>query len=160
MDNEPKAVTKVSSIERVGFYNALTYDATLYVDGLLASSNSALNKEGDELIQFGPIQVHVHSIVKWVGAPLNNAMCLNVNSFFCETQVDDGSGGTLNILIGAANMILTLPLMRQALIFPMYAVLAAASMLGYYVVLCSSLVAVMLGIQRITFKLKKKVKVA
>jgi len=160
IDNVPKAVVKVSSVTRTGFYNALTKDATLYVDGLLASSNSALNEEGDELIQFGPFLVHVHTLVRRLGAPLNNALCNNVNSFFCETQVDDGSGGTFNILIGAANTILTLPWMLHGLIFPMYAALAAAGLLGYYVVLASGMIAVLGGIQYLAFKLKKKVKAA
>ena len=159
IDNVPKKVIKVSSVTRDGFYNALTRDATLFVDGLLASSTTVLSKEDDELVQFGPFQVHVHTLVSRLGAPLNNALCNKVNSFFCETQVDDGFGGSYNISIGAANVIVTLPLMLQGLIFPTYAALAAAGVLGYYIVVASGMVAVLLAIQYLAATLKKKVKV-
>ena len=150
----PKTVTKLnSSITRNGFYNALTGDGTLIVDGILASSNTALNEEGEEYVNFGPFKVHVHTLVSSIGAPLVQLGCSKVSSFFCKTQVDDGSGGTLNVLISSGRFILSLPAVLQSIIFPALAALAAIVIVLFYL-------AIGLATQKLAQQFEKKVKVA
>ena len=91
--NDPMPVTKISSITCKGFYNALTSDATLFVDGVLASSTSTLQVKGDEQhARFGLFKTHVHALVSCVGAPSVHFGCSKVKSFLFTAHVDDGYG--------------------------------------------------------------------
>ena len=158
--NGPKAVAKVDIVKRNGFYNALTSDATLFVDGLLASSMTELNKEGKKHISFGPFQVHAHTFVSWL-TPLLHIGCNKIDSFYCETRVNDGSGGTLNLVISSGRFILGLPQVLQAVIFPSIATMAAACIIAYYLTLLLLFGIVGTSIHILILKMKKmKVKVA
>ena len=158
--NGPMAVTKISSVTRKGFYNALTSDATLFVDGVLSSSTSALQGKGDDQhVGFGLFKVHVHSLASRIAAPLIHFGCSKVNSFFCTTQVDDGSGGSSNVLIGSARAVLALSLPMQALIFTFFMATAATAMVCYYVALFLVPSTILFGIVAyFQFKLKLKKK--
>jgi len=156
--NGPMAVTKISSVTRKGFYNALTSDATLFVDGVLASSTSTLQEKGDDQhIGFGFFKVHVHTLASWVAAPLIRFGCSKVNSFFCTAQVDDGSGGSLNVLVGSARAVLKFPLPMQALIFTFFVATAATVTVCYCLASFLGTSTVLFGIVTyLQFKLQKK----
>ena len=154
-----KTVSKIDMVKRDGFYNVLTSDATLFVDGLLASSMTELNKEGKKHISFGPFQVHAHTFVSWL-TPLLHIGCNKIDSFYCETQVNDGSGGALNLVISSGRFILGLPQVLQAIIFPSLATMAAACILAYYLTLLLFVGIAGTSIQILILKMKNvKVKV-
>ena len=99
---------KITSVVHKGFYNALTSDATLFVDGALASSMAAVGK-GHEHFNFGLFQVNSNTLASNVWAPLAQLGCNTVGSFYCTTQIEDGSGGSLNALMAVGLRVLTLP---------------------------------------------------
>ena len=155
----PKTVTKIASVDRDGFYNALTYDATLFVDGVLASSADAGKEK--EHINFGPFQVNMHTSAQ-ISAPVMHAVCTKLTSFFCKSQVDDGMGGIMNLWISNGNFIFTLPRVLQAIIYPSLISMGVMALLSYYAIILGVTSLVVLGgfILIIELVKKKKAKLA
>jgi len=102
-------------------------------------------------------QVHVHTLVSWFGAPLIHFGCSKVDSFYYATQVGDGSGGSLNVLISSGRAVMALPWPLQPLIFTFFIVVAAIGMICYHLALFLVPGAILLAIMT-TFQLKKKEK--
>ena len=157
----PKTVTKIASVDRDGFYNAFTYDATLFVDGVLASSVAGLTEKEKAQINFGPLQVHPHTSAQ-IGAPVMHAVCTKLTSFFCKSQVDDGMGGIMNLWISNGNFIFTLPRVLQAIIYPSLISMGVMALLSYYAIILGVTSLVVLGgfILIIELVKKKKAKLA
>lgn len=153
----PKTVTKVSDITRNGLYSPLTGDATLFVDGVLASSTSVY--QGNEHVSFGPFQVNIHTLASWIGAPVMQAVCTKMARFSCDTQVDDGFGGTLNVWMGISKSIFMLPRVVQAIVFPSIIVLHVIGLLSYYATLFGLAALVGLGSIILKSKVKKNTKI-
>ena len=154
---DPRQITKVSSITREGLYSPLTGDATLFVDGVLASSTSVY--QGNERVSFGPFQVNIHTLASWIGAPVMQKVCTKMSRFSCDTQVDDGFGGSLNVWMGISKSIFLLPRAVQAVIFPSIIVLHVVGLLSYYATLIGLVTLVGLGSIILKFKVKKITKI-
>ena len=133
-------------------------EATLYVDKILASSmtdgkcssylypyvNSLLNApqshvcifcllvseySGSNYLNFGLFKIHIHTFLSRVGAPLLRSICTKIDSKHCETQVDDGEGGAMNIMIKSADDLLK---QDQGLGLLVLSAAGAISLFGYY----------------------------
>ncbi len=157
----PKTVSEVKTITRDGFYSPLTGDATLFVNGILASSGSAESgtEDGFENVNFGPFKINLHSLSSWIAAPLMNIGCNLVNSFFCETQVEDGEGGSYNLMISSSLGILTFSPVLQAIIYPSIAALTVIGILTYVFARFLVLTFIMSGfLFLVQLKLDKKIK--
>lgn len=50
-------------------------------------------------MNFGLFKFHSHTFMSRVGGPLFRMICTKVDSKHCETQVDDGAGGAMNIVM-------------------------------------------------------------
>ena len=48
-------------------------------------------------LNFDIVKIHIHTFMSRIIAPLFHSLCNNVDSKHCETQVDDGKGGAMNI---------------------------------------------------------------
>jgi len=120
------------------------FEATLYVDGVLASSVG--DNPGDEYLYFGPLKLHTHIFVSRVAAPLIRSLCNNVASKHCETHVDDGYGGKLNILINSGEVLLSKsPLIQGSGL--LYLVAAGAiSLFSYYAIMGLAPIAFVLSV--------------
>lgn len=153
----PRTVTKVLSVTHKGFNNAFTSDATLFVDGVLASSVMAINDGGDIHVNFGMFKVHGHTLISRFGAPLIHALCSRVNSFYCDAQVEDGSGGTLNQLVASVSAAQTLSQTSQALVFSFYSAFGAILLISYYLSLILVPGAIVVGVvNSFQYKVKKE----
>jgi len=140
----PTKVTNITKVMRDGIFTPLTGDATLYVDGVLASSVG--DNPGDEYLYFGPLKLHTHIFVSRVAAPLIRSLCNNVASKHCETHVDDGYGGKLNILINSGEVLLSKsPLIQGSGL--LYLVAAGAiSLFSYYAIMGLAPIAFVLSV--------------
>ena len=61
---------------------------------------------GSNYLNFGLFKMHFHTFMSRVGAPLTHSLCNIVDSKHCETQVDDGEGGDMNILMKSGIVLL------------------------------------------------------
>ena len=95
---------------------------------------------------FGPLKFHTHIFVSRVAAPLIRSLCNNVASKHCETHVDDGYGGKLNILINSGEVLLSKsPLIQGSGL--LYLVAAGAiSLFSYYAIMGLAPIAFVLSV--------------
>jgi len=140
----PTKVTNITTVMRDGIFTPLTGDATLYVDGVLASSVG--DNPGEVYLYFGPLKLHTHFFLSRVVAPLILSLCNNVASKHCETHVDDGYGGKLNILINSGEVLLSKsPLIQGSGL--LYLVAAGAiSLFSYYAIMGLAPIAFVLSV--------------
>lgn len=149
----PRKVTEITSVTRDGFFTPLTADATLFVDGILASSmpdateyvDASIANLHPNYLNFGLFKVHIHTFMGSVIAPLFHAVCTKLDSKHCESQVDDGNGGTYNILIDTGRILLGSPPLYQALLLIILPALGAISLVTYYLFLLAATVAFVVG---------------
>ena len=73
--------------------------------------------------------MHFHTFMSRVGAPLTHSLCNIVDSKHCETQVDDGEGGAMNILMKSGIVLLE---QDQGLGLLVLSAAGAISLFGYY----------------------------
>jgi hypothetical protein len=143
--NGPTKVTKIDVVMRNGFYAPLIFDATLYVDGILASSMVDANKFRD-FLNFGFFKIHIHTFMSRAFAPLFHKLCSKVDSKLCETRVSDGEGGTFNILIQAGIVILNLHPLIQGMFLFLLPAAGAISLIAYYALMGLAPVTFVLGV--------------
>eukprot|EP00578_Thalassiosira_sp_NH16_P002173 CAMPEP_0181137312 /NCGR_PEP_ID=MMETSP1071-20121207/33642_1 /TAXON_ID=35127 /ORGANISM="Thalassiosira sp., Strain NH16" /LENGTH=485 /DNA_ID=CAMNT_0023224065 /DNA_START=114 /DNA_END=1572 /DNA_ORIENTATION=- len=140
----PTKVTNITTVMRDGIFTPLTGDATLYVDGVLASSVG--DNPGEVYLYFGPLKLHTHIFVSRVVAPLILSLCNNVASKHCETHVDDGDGGKKNNLILSGEVLLKKsPLIQGLGVFSLVAA-GAISLFGYYAIMGLAPIAFVLSV--------------
>lgn len=99
-----KVVTDIKHVTRKGAYAPLTGDGSIVVDGVVASCFSSLN--GKTGIQVAGYEIHAQTIFEKVfnphgGTNLGHWYCEHVNSYLCDTHVDDGEGGFKSIVLVA-----------------------------------------------------------
>ena len=80
-------------------------------------------------MNFGLFKIHIHTFLSRVGAPLLRSICTKIDSKHCETQVDDGEGGAMNIMIKSAEDLLK---QDQGLGLLVLSAAGAISLFGYY----------------------------
>jgi len=142
----PKPVSKIATVTRKGFYNPLTSDATLMVNGLLTSSAAVHN---DSEAQY------LHTISKTVAA-LMQAGC-KINPFFCDTQVDV-EGDSKNVILHWIILVRTLPLVLQLPIFLSFFIVAVVWIVCYHLFKFLALSWAIVSMTLIQFHRQKKVK--
>jgi len=146
--NAPRTVTKIATVTRKGYVNLLTSDATLVVNGVLASSAA---------VQTDAEAQYLHAVLK-MAAPLFQVGC-KINPFFCDTQVDV-RGASMNIVVHLAVLVTKLPFIMQLFIYPSFIIVTIVGIVGYhlfqFLVLSWSVVLVTLTL----FQLQKKSKKA
>ena len=76
--------------------------------------------------------MHFHTFMSRVGAPLTHSLCNNVHSKHCKTQVDDGEGGAMNILMESGSALLKKSPLVQGLGLLVLPAAGAISLFGYY----------------------------
>jgi len=99
-----KVVTDIKEVTRKGAFAPLTGDGSIVVDGVVASCFSSLN--GKTGIQFAGYDIHAQTIFEKVfnphgGTNLGHWYCEHVNSYLCDTHVDDGEGGFKSVVLVA-----------------------------------------------------------
>jgi hypothetical protein len=129
----PVKVTKIESVVREGLYTFVTSDATLFVNGVLASSMTTLDPAGKVVsFGFGVFKVHVHTLAARIYAPLMQFGCSKIDAFYCS-QVDDGTGGTMHIFAAAGkNVFEKHPFVSVFVIFT-WVVVGVVIILRYYI---------------------------
>eukprot|EP00956_Cyclotella_meneghiniana_P020248 scaffold35457_cov62-Cyclotella_meneghiniana.AAC.1 len=113
----PVKVTKIESVVREGLYSFVTSDATLFVNGVLASSMTSLDNAGEIVsFDFGLFSVHAHTFGSWIYAPMMQFGCSKIGPFYCS-EVDDGSGGSMHVFAAGGKAVLEMhPFMRVVFI--------------------------------------------
>lgn len=82
-------VTKISSVTRNGFWNIITTDGTVVVDGITASTYSITF--GEEHITIGGFKIMSHHDFVHLAMAPYRSLCLGVSLTFCENK--DGYNG-------------------------------------------------------------------
>lgn len=83
-------------------------------------------------LNFGIVKIHVHTFMSRIVAPLFHSFCNKIDSTHCETQVDDGEGGAMNILMKSGYVLLKKSPLVQALGLVLLPAVGAVSLFGYY----------------------------
>ena len=83
-------------------------------------------------LNFGLFKIHVHTFMSRIIAPLFHSFCNNVDSKHCETHVDDGEGGAMNILMESGSVLLKKSPLVQGLGLALLPAAGAVSLFGYY----------------------------
>ena len=83
-------------------------------------------------LNFGIVKIHIHTFMSRIIAPLFISLCNNVDSKHCETQVDDGEGGAMNILMESGSALLKKSPLVQGLGLLVLPAAGAISLFGYY----------------------------
>lgn len=83
-------------------------------------------------LNFGIVKIHVHTFMSRIVAPLFHSFCNKIDSKHCETQVDDGEGGAMNILMKSGYVLLKKSPLVQALGLVLLPAAGAVSLFGYY----------------------------
>ena len=86
------------------------------------------------LLNFGLFKMHFHTFMSGVAGPLFHSFCTKIDSKHCESQVNDGEGGAMNILVKSGIVLLEQeqdPLVPglRLLVLP---AAGAISLFGYY----------------------------
>lgn len=164
--NGPTKVTKIKIVKRDGLFSPLTRDATLYVDGVLASSmvdaNDLLGPSSSDanFLNFGFFKIHIHTFMSRAIAPLFHKLCSKVDSKHCETTVSDGEGGHRNMLMEAGIVILTLHPLIQGLLLFLLPAAGAVALFAYYALMGVAPVTLVMGLLLLAKKHSAKSKLA
>jgi hypothetical protein len=88
----PRIVTKINKVVKNGFYNFLTSDGTIVVDGVIASVHTKTIYDGAPVLQYmGGISGYNRIV-----PPLLQAFCSKITAQGCLMEFDDGHGGFEN----------------------------------------------------------------
>mmetsp|Transcript_44950 Transcript_44950/g.94311 ORF Transcript_44950/g.94311 Transcript_44950/m.94311 type:complete len:539 (+) Transcript_44950:124-1740(+) len=141
-DGKALKVTKIDTVRREGFVTPLTKDATLVVDGILASSTSDVaeyvldaDKSDPNNINFGLFKVHIHTLMSKFIGPLTNLVCTKIDSFVCEAPRQDGYGDSMARLMEAGVVVLNMPPLCLALLAVIIPIFGAVSLAAYYLLM-------------------------
>lgn len=130
--NVPMKVTKITSIIRDGYFSPLTADATLFVNGILASSITEVAANNLRYLDFGLFEVHIHTFVGSVIAPLIHAFCSKIDSWHCKTGFDDGDGGSSSIWSATGRVIFRFPPLFRGLLLVLLPATGAVTFIAYH----------------------------
>ena len=99
---------------------------------LLANEYAGPSASDANYLNFGLFKIHVHTFMGRIIAPLFHSFCNNVDSKHCETHVDDGEGGAMNILMESGSVLLKKSPLVQGLALALLPAAGAVSLFGYY----------------------------
>ncbi|EJK67906.1 hypothetical protein THAOC_10988 [Thalassiosira oceanica] len=116
--NGQRKVTSISRVTLEGFVTPLTRDATMLVDGVLASAWAVADGHPTSL-NFGVVHIHMHDFLARLGSLIHFG-CSYMDPYLCEARGDyNGDGETSYNMIFAAGggVFLLPPFQRNLLLF-------------------------------------------